>query len=156
MKDLPLLLSLNSHPKADSEDVSDAESEASASGSSRTSSLKQYFSLARDPTMFDPGTIPISPSIFNVSANRPDAIAAVVIGAGFTEDWERIMEYCSNVREKVTWFRTESAKSKMLGPERMEKSEDLGRMVKEALEWWVKEGNKRDGLGMGTGAVRYC
>lgn len=142
MKDLPILLSLSSYRKGEADSAFDTVSEESTPLSSTTSFLEQTFSLALDPTAPDPGTIPLSPSIFNVSANRPRAIAAVVIGAGFKKEWERISESCEDVDRKVTWFRPDVEKSKELRLDGRMKSEDLGRSAKAVLEQWVEEGVK--------------
>lgn len=155
INDLPMLLALNRNSNISSEGVSDNESSDSTSESSTSPPPKQAFSLAIDPTTLDPGTIPISASIFNVSAKQPEAIAAVIVGAAFSDVWERIVECCGEAGQRVMWFRTDVEKSKMLGLCGPRKSEDLGRRVKDALEAWVKEGDGERWKGSNLGGVRY-
>ncbi len=154
INDLPMLLSVNSNSHMATEQGSDNGSEESTSISSTTSFPRQTFSLAFDPTALDPGTMPISPAIFNVSARWPEGIAAVVVGAGFSQSRAQIMKRCGEVEESVVWFWTDFEKSKKLGVKGKVKSEDLGRNARRALEVWVRAREVGAKEGKGVSRVR--
>ena len=139
MNDLPALLSLGGSSRVAADQTSENGSESSSSQTTTASSTKQTFSLAMDPTALDPGTIPISPSIFDVSANQPEAVTAVVMGGVFTDNFDKIIDYCGKKAEKVAWFQADFEKIKKLGLSETAMSEALGRRVKEALNDWEKE-----------------